>query len=200
MRQPFFLAVLLACSLGSSALADPGEEFRVNLGLTSLGGDSGNLEEVEGRYAEGTMLLRRQFFSTLDVPLALRLSRKDLDDDGGIGDMSLWRLRGGLGYSTRPSSGAGVYAQGKVEIVHARFADTDETRGYPRAEAGLTGKLSGSPWQLGVIASGYEEDSDRFPVLGHVSLFTGLHEQVDWGLTLEGSHERIDLAFSFRWY
>ncbi|MCH8550306.1 MAG: hypothetical protein LAT62_00125 [Natronospirillum sp.] len=200
MRQSFVIAVLLAFILGSSALADPSEEFRVNLGLTSLGGDSGNLEDVEGRFAEGAILLRRQFFSTLDVPLALRLSRKDMHDEDGIGDVSLWRLRGGLGYSTRPSSGAGVYVQGQVEILHARFAETDVTRGYPRAEAGLTGELSGSPWQLGVIASGYEEDVDRFPVLGHVSLFTGLHEQVDWGLTLEGSHERIDLAFTFRWY
>ena len=198
MRKVFLLSMLISSLLlAPLALAD---EYRVNLGLTSLGGDSGNLEEIEGTFLEGQALLRRQFFSALDVPFSLRLSGKRFDTDDGAANVSFWRARAGLGHSSLPASELGHYARVQVELIHVPSFDAVETRGYPHAELGLTGQLRGSPWELGVMLSGSEEDADRFPVLGHAAIHTGLHDQIDWGITLSGSHERIDLGLGFRWY
>lgn len=200
MQKVSLLSVLaFGLLLGAAGLAWA-DEYRLDVGLTTLGGDAGNLEEIEGAYLEGQTLLRRQFFSVLDVPLSLRLTGKSLAAEDATVEAAVWRARAGLGHSAALSNTLDYYSRVQLELIHVQMADAGDTRAYPHGELSLAGALAGSPWELGVLLSGSEEDADRFPVLGRAAMYTGLYDRVDWGLVLSGSHERVDLALSFRWY
>lgn len=194
------LALIISGILATTASAETRAEYTINAGLTSFDADDYEIDQIDGVFVSAGTVVPNQFLSVLDVPLSLSLASQRQIEDGSTDDVTVWRLRGGLGYGNVMTDELSTYGRLEMEAVHARSDSTSqEVNAYPLAGAGLHGVVAGSPWRLGVIVSGREDDQGRTPVLGHLSLYTGQYDMGDWGIVIEGSDERIDVALSLRW-
>ncbi|TGG93530.1 hypothetical protein E4656_10825 [Natronospirillum operosum] len=194
------LALIIPGMLATAALAETRAEYIINAGLTSFDADDHEFDEIDGAFVSAGVVVPDQFLSVLDVPVSLSLGRLRLTDNGSTNDVTVWRLRGGLGYGNVMTDELSAYGRLEMEAVNVRAdSSSDFVSAYPLASAGFHGVLAESPWRLGVIVSGREDDQGRTPVMGHLSLYTGQYDMGDWGIVIEGSDERIDVALSLRW-